>query len=151
MWANKNSWTYKKVGQNWQKLDLPMVWSIFINSGQLFYMSRVFIRCILWCTRSPKKNFLSEVPSSMVIPQTSFSIVFGLSQIEKWPNLGPKSWTLIHFWISMGSQLKKLGIIAPKAVKTQRLVKSMVNPGMRAWGPLGVVMISKMDGSFIGR
>ena len=34
----------------------------------------------------------------------------------------------------MGSQPKKLGIIAPKAGKPRKLVKSLVNPDMRAWG-----------------
>ena len=43
----------------------------------------------------------------------------------------------------MGSQPKKLGIIAPKAGKTRKLVKSLVNPDMRARGPPGGVMSSK--------
>ena len=34
----------------------------------------------------------------------------------------------------MGFQPKKLGIIAPKAGKTQKLVKSLVNPDMHARG-----------------
>ena len=34
----------------------------------------------------------------------------------------------------MASQPKKLGIIAPKAGKPQKLVKSLVNPDMRARG-----------------
>ena len=34
----------------------------------------------------------------------------------------------------MDSQPKKIGIIAPKAGKTQKLVKSLVNPDMRAQG-----------------
>ena len=37
----------------------------------------------------------------------------------------------------MGSQPKKLRIIAPKAGKPQKLVKSLVNPDMRARGPPG--------------
>ena len=34
----------------------------------------------------------------------------------------------------MASQPKKLGIIAPKAGKPRKLVKSLVNPDMRAGG-----------------
>ena len=45
--------------------------------------------------------------------------------------------------MSMGSQPKKLGIIAPKAGKTQKMVKSLVNPDMCAQGPHGGVMSSK--------
>ena len=37
----------------------------------------------------------------------------------------------------MGSKPKKLGIIASKAGKTPKLVKSLVNPDMRARGPPG--------------
>jgi hypothetical protein len=43
----------------------------------------------------------------------------------------------------MGSKPKKMGIIAPKAGKTQKLVKSLVNPDMCARGPPGDVMSSK--------
>ena len=43
----------------------------------------------------------------------------------------------------MGFQPKKLGIIAPKAGKPRKLVKSLVNPDMRAQGPPGGVMNSK--------
>ena len=45
--------------------------------------------------------------------------------------------------MSMGSQPQKMGIIAPKAGKTQKLVKSLVNPDMRARRPPGGVMSSK--------
>ena len=45
--------------------------------------------------------------------------------------------------MSMGSQPKKWGIISPKAGKTQKLVKSLVNPDIRARGPPGGVMSSK--------
>ena len=79
------------------KIDQIIGKSNFVISGQLFYMSwgfyqlDLFIWCTFRCTRSPKTKFPSEVPYSLVIPDTSFLIVFGLSQIEKWPNLGPKS------------------------------------------------------------
>ena len=43
----------------------------------------------------------------------------------------------------MAFQPKKLGIFAPKAGKTQQLVKSLVKPDMRARGPPGGVMSSK--------
>ena len=71
--------------------------SMSLNSGQLLYMYGsfywldLFIWCIFRCTRSPKPKFPWEVPYSLVNPDTSFLMVFGLLQIEKWTNLGPKS------------------------------------------------------------
>ena len=42
----------------------------------------------------------------------------------------------------MGSQPKQIEIPAPKARKPRKLVKSLVNPDMRARGPPGCVMSS---------
>ncbi len=50
----------------------------------------------------------------------------------------------------MGSQPKKLGIIAPKAGKTQKMVKSLVNPNMHDQGPPEDGMSKKPNGSSIG-
>ena len=65
-----------------------------------------------------KKKFLSEVAYSLVILDTTFFIVFLLSKIKNWPNLGP-------FLNVNGLPAKKSGISASKEGKNRKLVKSI--------------------------
>jgi hypothetical protein len=78
-----------------------------------------------------------QVPYSLVIPDPSFSMVFnGFWAVtdQKMAQSGSKIMKCELILNVNGLPAQKIGIIAPKAGKTQKLVKSLVNPDMRTRG-----------------
>lgn len=90
---------YRKQGKSaiLSKMSVNVPYFSKLSSGQSTNFSDgvfwiyLFIYCFSLCTRSCKMKNLTERPYSLVFPDPSFFIVFGLSQIKKSTNLGPKS------------------------------------------------------------
>ena len=73
------------------------------------------------------------MPYSLVFPDPSFSMVFGLVQIKKMSNLGSK-FKKRDLTLNVNRFLfQKFGIPNPKAGQIQKLVKSLVNTDICAW------------------
>ena len=144
--ANKKLKTYKKIGPNSYKCKLGTFTAILANFCNTYVLSFLLARClqlfVLWCTRSLKEKFLSEVPYSLVIPNPSFLMDLGCHR----SNNGPIWVRNKEIWINFEyqvDQFKQVEFPAPKAEKTQKIIKSLVNPEMRSQGPPVGVMSSK--------
>jgi hypothetical protein len=86
-------------------------WPAFYMSKG-FYWLDLFIWCVLWCTRSPKTKFPSEVPYSLVIPDPSFSMVFD------------------GFWAVTDQKMAQSG---SKIMKCELILNFIVLPAQKFW------------------